>query len=100
MTDHLLKSVPAEMRPVAGAFHYSFIAVLVIAMRWPDTALPGSMMEGFTIVGDIPSSGVFKPVDQEEASNPEELLRDNERKLGEWGETRPSKQWQFLRESA
>ena len=93
MTEFVAKIIEPEMSKASGAFHIALVALFVIAMRWPDVDLPGNLLRGFKIVGTIPSSGVFKQVEVQNADDPAELLKDNERKLAEWSSKPPPKHW-------
>ena len=46
----------AGMRP-------AFVAALVILLRWPDKTLPQCLANGFPLVGPIPPSGIFRPIE-------------------------------------
>jgi len=56
------------------------IAFAIKLLKWPDESLPWCCVNGFPIVGVIPPTGVFRPVDST-AEHPEpseaELLGDN-----------------------
>ena len=44
-------------------FRPALIAACIIALQWPDTALPQCLQHGFPIVGDIPPSNIFRPIE-------------------------------------
>ena len=46
----------AGMRP-------AFVAALVVLLRWPDKTLPQCLANGFLLVGTIPPSGIFRPIE-------------------------------------
>ena len=44
-------------------FRPALVAACIVALQWPDTALPLCLQHGFPIVGHIPTSNVFRPVE-------------------------------------
>ena len=86
-----------QVRQVAGDMNIGFIAMLIIAMRWPDRKLPFSLLHGFTIVGDIEESGVFKPRhDDPPVGDPQQLLEDHDANLRAWFSGRPPAEHRFM----
>lgn len=53
-----------------------FVAVLVTLLRWPDTDLPMRLIEGFQLGGEIPISGVLRPVPRTQVGAPVEGLEE------------------------
>ena len=63
MTNILRKDMHPDVKKVAGEFHLALVAVLGIAMRWPDKKLAASLLHGFRIVGSVEMSNMVKPRD-------------------------------------
>ena len=49
------QKVASDKRP-------AFIAVMTILLRWPDRCQANQLIQGYPIVGELPSSGLFRPV--------------------------------------
>ena len=56
-----------------------FLAAIIDAMKWPDTALPLKYMLGFEIIFDVPDSGIFKADEQPAEISKIEFERNNVR---------------------
>ena len=44
--------------------HFGLWCAMLDAMRWPQRNLVASMLHGFRSVGDLPDSGIWRPVDR------------------------------------
>jgi len=58
---------PASQR-VAAAKRPGFIAVVGALLRWPDRTQPRDLISGYNIVGDFAATGLFRPVQPEQAT--------------------------------
>lgn len=47
---------------VASQKRPAVVAVLTALLRWPDTSQAWCLVEGYKIIGDFPSTGLFRPV--------------------------------------
>ena len=64
--DDLLRSThrpPPNVHAVAGDVSLALLCALVDAMDWPDKQLPLNFAKGFTSVGNIQDSHVYRPVE-------------------------------------
>lgn len=59
---------------VAASKKPGFMALLTALLRWPDRDQPSCIIQGYHIVGDLPSSGVFRPVDPGPEVDPQSWL--------------------------
>lgn len=64
----------SSSRLVAASKRPGFMALLTSLLRWPDRCQPACLLKGYRIVGDLPSSGVFRPVDPGPATDPSSWL--------------------------
>ena len=62
--EHMLKLATPHTRPLVQGMNLAFMAAFVDAVSWPDVAAVERFVRGFPIVGDIPDSGLFRPVDR------------------------------------
>ena len=74
-----MQNMSPIVKLIAGDFRFVDIAFMIVAMRWPDRALPRLLFSGFPIMVVIAESGVFKPNVDLSEPDPEELLRDYKR---------------------
>ena len=89
--NHLLRKAqpsPANVKAVAGDVNLALLCALVDALEWPDVMLPLNFARGFVSVGQIPDSGVYRPIDPDIDEEAFETLREsidatNESWLGE-----------------
>ena len=58
------------------------VAVVVVALRWPDRGLPMCLVEGFDLADDIEASQLFRPIEERSLGKPVPL-RPNEQLFGE-----------------
>ena len=65
LNDSLRKAQPSppNVRAVAGSVNLALLCALVDALDWPDKLLPLNFAKGFPSVGDIPDSGVYRPIE-------------------------------------
>ena len=54
--------VEGPKRVLVIGMNLAFMAAFVDAVEWPDVAIVERFVSGFPIVGDIPDSGLFRPV--------------------------------------
>jgi hypothetical protein len=64
VNDAMLAFATAFTRPLVAGMNLAFMAAFVDAVGWPDVAVVERFARGFPIVGDIPDSGLFRPVDR------------------------------------
>ena len=57
--------------------HFGFWCGVLDALRWPHRTLVRSMVLGFRTVGDVPDSGVFRPVSRPASMSFPEFARTN-----------------------
>lgn len=78
LSDEMRAALPEEAsrdNPMLGRFHIAFIKALQLALQWPDTTIAEQLLGGMPACGDIPATGVFRPVQP-----PEPLAAFNTRK--------------------
>ena len=54
---------PPHIRGIAGDVNIALLCALVDSLEWPDVMLPYKFATGFESVGDIPDSGVYRPIE-------------------------------------
>ena len=64
--------MPPKVAKVAGSKNPAFMAIFIIALRWPDRHLPMEYIFGHTLVGHLEASNLFRPISQQCIS--EEIL--------------------------
>jgi hypothetical protein len=65
-TKELRELVPKFARPIAGAVNFGLIEVLLRVVKWPHQNLVDCLIFGFCPVGDVPFTGVHRPIDEPE----------------------------------
>ena len=70
LSEHIVEFQPEHVRKVASGINVVLIAVLVMVMQWPDWTLPSRFVSGFSIIGDLERTGVFR-----RGESPKELSR-------------------------
>ena len=55
--------MPPSVHRISSRVNVAFMAALIDALGWLDTSLPERFVHGFQIVGTIPDSGVYRPVE-------------------------------------
>lgn len=85
LNERLLALRPEVVAAVPTTYHVAMIAALGEAMEWPDEGLVTGLVRGFPTTGEVPDSGLFRPVPAEpeeefwarhdELMDPEECLR-------------------------
>ena len=58
----LLRRVTGAKRSLVSGMNLAFMAAFIDAVGWPDVDAVRCFVEGFPIVGDIPDSGLFRPL--------------------------------------
>ena len=101
---HILKTVATATAPleqalepwrvesaarVATAKRPGFVAVMSILLRWPDLFQAQCMVRGYPIVGEIESSGLFRPVAAKEVASLDNWLEDAKEKIDAIVHSRP-----------
>jgi len=66
LTAALRRAMPASVAKVASLKDPGLIAILVLALRWPDLSLASEYVVGHRLVGHLPTSNLFRDVHQEE----------------------------------
>ena len=56
---------PPNVKAVAGDVNLALLCALVDTLEWPDVKLPLNFARGFASVGEIPDSGIYRPVEPE-----------------------------------
>ena len=64
--------MPATVYRIAARVNTVAMAIVIDALGWIDTTLVAGFIFGFPVVGDIPDSGVYRPIEPS-ASPPEHL---------------------------
>ena len=59
---NIVQLIPPSILPVAKNFNWALVHVLVVVTGWPDQLLVQNLCLGFNVKGDIPDSGVFRPL--------------------------------------
>jgi hypothetical protein len=59
---------PSNVQRIAADVHVALMCALIDAADLPDTELPVNFVRGFPSVGNIPDSGVFRPVEPDVSS--------------------------------
>jgi hypothetical protein len=77
--------VRAQAAAIAGKFNVAWVAVCVDALgeAWPDKALPLRYLIGFSILFDIPDSGVYKEDLQPAEISERDFVRNNTRMVAQ-----------------
>jgi hypothetical protein len=63
VSDRINTLMPRTVRLIAARANTAFMAALVDGLRWLDTTLVERFVFGFPVTGDIPDSGVYRPVE-------------------------------------
>jgi len=66
---------PPNVKAVAGDVNLALLCAFVDTLEWPDVKLPLNFAKGFASVGDIPESGVYRPIAPELDEEAFETLR-------------------------
>jgi hypothetical protein len=59
----LNREMPPSVRMIAAGVNTAYMAAVVDALQWLDKSIVCSFIHGFKVVGDIPDSGVYRPID-------------------------------------
>ena len=62
LNSRMVSVVEGPKRALVCGMNLAFMAAFVDAVEWPDAAIVKRFVYGFPIVGDIPDSGLFRPV--------------------------------------
>jgi len=57
----LAQFAPVHVRTLPTAIHVPLVAAIMAAIGWPDKLLHAKLMFGSPVIGDLPSSGLFRP---------------------------------------
>ena len=74
---------------MATAKRPGFVAVMSILLRWPDLFQAQCMVRGYPIVGEIESSGLFRPVAAKDVAPLDTWLEDAKEKIDAIVHSRP-----------
>jgi len=55
--------MPPSVHRISSRVNIAFMAALIDALGWLDVSLPAMFVSGFPVVGAIPDSGVYRPVE-------------------------------------
>jgi hypothetical protein len=58
-----LRGVQSTVRAVAGGINVVAMAVITLAMEWPDELLAQGLLDGFRVVGALQDTGVFRAIE-------------------------------------
>ena len=61
LSERISQFAPEHVRLLPTSIHIPLVAAIVDAIHWPDGLLPAKLMFGSPVVGDLPSSGLFRP---------------------------------------
>ena len=76
---------PSNVRAISADVNVALLCALCDAMDWPDTQLAVNFVRGFAAVGDVPDSGVYRPIEPElDAAAFEALRASIDATNGEW----------------
>jgi hypothetical protein len=56
------RQMPQSVKLIAAGVNTAYMAAMVDALGWLDTSIVCSFVQGFMVVGDIPDSGVYRPI--------------------------------------
>ena len=62
LSGKLAALMPQHVFRIASNVNLAYMAVLIAALKYPDRELMCNFIHGFQVVGDIPDSGVYRPV--------------------------------------
>jgi hypothetical protein len=57
-----IRNVPGTVQAVAGGVNIVAMAVITLAVNWPDELLAQGLLEGFRVVGILQDTGVFRSI--------------------------------------
>ena len=60
---HLSKHKVTTAKAVADAKHVALMALFIALLSWPDRTQPMAYLTGFQVIGDIPATGIFRPIE-------------------------------------
>ena len=52
----------------------AFVPVLLLLMEWPDVQLARDVVQGFSLIGDMPHTGLWREVQEEPELSTEQLF--------------------------
>ena len=100
ITSDLRAFMSQEVRGVAGGKDPATMAALTTLLRWPDREQARHFVEGFQVLGDVPSAGVFRqlPTPDEDLPSLEDSFwgRPAEEALVQLYRTKPPKDHQEI----
>ena len=74
----------STVRLIASGVNTAFMAAVIDAIGWLDVDLVKRFVEGFSIIGDIPDSGVYRPIEAIDSLVHLDRLGDFYRSAGLW----------------
>ena len=96
LSRHLRRFQAGGVASVAGGIHIALIAALVYIMRWPDRRLPWRFIYGFSILGKMERTGVFRPTEAAPFETRQNLLAGHKERLHHWKLQSPDRDADFL----
>ena len=72
----ILDRMDKNVRLVAGNMNVAFVVFLIHLLNWPDWSLGDQFTKGFSIVGDVPRSNIFRSVRPKAEMSEEQLLQE------------------------
>jgi hypothetical protein len=81
VSKHIRKFTTGTIATLTCKLHFALIGVAVILMGWPHAALVRSFLEGFSVVGNIQASGIYRPTDKKFSPLSETELKDSSKDL-------------------
>ena len=88
LTKRLRLFQPAHARGLPSV-QLGVIPYLLLIMQWKDTSLAHAMVHGFSLLGDLPKTGVFQPVQEEDPALTREDLWGRAPEVLRWFEAQP-----------
>ena len=75
VSDRINELMPPSVKRISSRVHTALMAAVVEATGWLDTSIVRNFVHGFPVVGDIPDSGVYRPLPVDAAAVNEAALR-------------------------
>ena len=72
LAEALRSMMPPTVKQVAARKNPALIAVIILALRWPDRRLPLEYVVGHRLIGHIESSNLLRPIEQQKVE-PDDL---------------------------
>ena len=69
---YIIARVAGPHRHLVVQMNLAFMDAFAVAVKWPDTGIVAGFFRGFKVVGDIPDSGLFRPLERPATVDPAE----------------------------